>query len=66
MPRAFWLGGPKDGESIFIDEGLLHRPVKVLTGSSTHPMKRYVTPRLSERKQWILPFYEGQIVEETT
>jgi hypothetical protein len=62
--KAYWLGGPADGSLILINEESLDTPIKVLTGTYKRPQKRYVTPRLDGEK-WVLPFYEGRIVEET-
>ena len=66
MTRAWWIGGPADGSYLQISERLLYRPIRVATGHWTHPTYREVTPRLDEAGQWILPFYEGQIVNKET
>lgn len=64
VQKVEWLGGPADGRFILISELLLHQAVKVITGTKRNPQERWVKPRQDQYGKWVLPFYEGQIVEE--
>ena len=63
--RAYWVGGPADGDCIILSKTLVNLGISVITGTQSHPTKRHVTPRLTKDGRWILPFYDGQIVKET-
>lgn len=60
-----WLGGPKDGDVLAVDERFCHSQIKVVYGLLENPEERYVTPRHMSDGRWILPFYEGKATKET-
>lgn len=58
-----WLGGPKDGATCVIETPKEDARVLVTSGSEDRPEHRYVRPRQVSDGHWVLPFYEGQIVD---
>jgi hypothetical protein len=64
LTKVHWLGGPADGGFMLVNDERLAEQIKVITGTHRKPEERYVTPRLVGEK-WFLPFYEGQIIQET-
>jgi hypothetical protein len=63
LVKAVWIGGPADGDSMLVNDTALAERMLVLSGTKDNVEKRLVTPRHMSDGSWILPFYEGQIVE---